>query len=348
MRILITGSSGQVGTNLALRALAAGHRVVGLDRRANPWTRAFPTRRVDLGGHGGASGQRPARAGLLDWTPPGFAPDVVVHLAAHAKVHALVLQPALAMENVASTAAVLEYCRVRATPLVFASSREVYGDTDRPSTREEDVDVARVASPYAASKIAGEAMVRAYARSYGLRHLVVRLSNVYGRYDNDLARMERVVPLFVARIGAGQPVTVYGADKVLDFTHVDDCVAGLLAGLERLVAGTVRDETVNLATGTGHSLLDLAAEIGEALGRPPRIVLAPRRPGEITRYVADLSRARRLLDYAPRFGLREGLREAIAWGAAWRGLPPPSVATVAAPAAEVPGPYADSGRGSDH
>jgi UDP-glucose 4-epimerase len=208
---------------------------------------------------------------------------------------------------------VLEYCRVFGLPLVLGSSREVYGDQARESTRECDAAFARAASPYAAGKIACEAMVHSYARCYGVRHLVFRLSNVYGRYDNDLERMERVVPLFIERLRARRTVTVFDAGKVLDFTHVDDCVAGLAAGIERLVAGGLSGETFNIACGEGHTLVELATAIGRALGTEPGIELRPARPGEIRRYVANIDKARAMLDYRPKLRLREGLLRALAW-----------------------------------
>src|SRR5204863_8291198 len=110
------------------------------------------------------------------------------------------------------------------------SSREVYGDVLRHVTDETLADFVVAESPYSASKIGSEAFVYSYARCYSLPTLVFRFSNVYGRFDNDLDRMERVIPLFVRRIASGEPITVYGRDKVLDFTYVDDCVRGVVGG----------------------------------------------------------------------------------------------------------------------
>jgi nucleoside-diphosphate-sugar epimerase len=141
---------------------------------------------------------------------------------------------------------------------------------------------------------------------------------VYGRYDSDLERMERVMPLFIARVRRGEPLTVFGAHKVLDFTHVDDCVDGIVRGLERLVDGRVRDQTLNLAYGEGHTLEELAHCVGEALGCTPRVTCTPSRLGEVTRYVANLERARRLLGFCPQVPLREGVRRAVAWNTAWQ------------------------------
>jgi len=309
MRVLITGSSGQIGTNLALRLLAEGHRVFGVDRRVNTWTDAFPTLLQDL-----AAPQREFSGGIGGAPYP--ACDVVVHLAANAKVHELVEQPHRALENINLSFNVLEYCRINGLPLIFSSSREVYGDIHRYITTEEtSADFSYTESPYSASKIAGEALIYAYARCYGLRYVVFRFSNVYGRYDNDIERMERVIPLFIRRIERGEPVTVYGREKILDFTYVDDCVDGIMRGMSRLLTGEVRDQTINLACGEGNSLVHLAELIGAALDRVPEIIIEPaKRVGEVSHYVADISLARDMLGFAPQVDLAEGIRRAVAWG----------------------------------
>ena len=124
----------------------------------------------------------------------------------------------------------LEFCRHNDLPLIFSSSREVYGDIHHYITEETQADFSFTESPYSASKISGEALIYSYARCYGVRYLVFRFSNVYGRYDADIERMERVIPLFIRRISRGQPVRVFGKDKVLDFTYIDDCVDGIMLG----------------------------------------------------------------------------------------------------------------------
>ena len=309
MRVLITGSSGQIGSNLALRLIDDGHTVFGVDKRPNPWTDAFPYVLQDLAGS-----YRDFERGIGAVEYP--ASDVVIHLAANAKVHELVEAPHRALENIAITFNVLEYCRHTHTPLIFSSSREVYGDIHRYITEEEHADFSFTESPYSASKISGEALIYAYARCYGLHYLVFRFSNVYGRFDCDLERMERVVPLFIRQLSEGQLVTIFGADKILDFTYVDDCVAGIVRGAERLVSGEVANHTINLAYGEGNSLVRLAQLIARELGVVPRLQIEPaKRVGEVTHYVADLSRARELLGYEPSVDLEQGVRRAVHW---WR------------------------------
>jgi UDP-glucose 4-epimerase len=311
MHILITGSSGQIGTNLALRLLDAGHQVFGIDKRLNSWTDRVTTLLQDL-----AAPYREFAGGIGGVPYP--KPDVVVHLAANAKVHELVQQPHRAMENIALTFNTLEYCRHNHIPIIFSSSREVYGDIHRYITEEQQADFSFTESPYSASKVAGEALVYAYARCYDLRYLVFRFSNVYGRYDNDIERMERVIPLFIRSMRQGEPVTVFGQEKTLDFTYIDDCVDGIVAGIERLTAGRVTNQTINLAYGQGNTLVHMAELIAQALDVPAHILVEPaKRVGEVTRYIADISRAVELLEYEPRVPLDEGIRRAVAWSAAW-------------------------------
>jgi UDP-glucuronate 4-epimerase len=308
VKILITGSSGQIGTNLALRLLEDGHEVFGVDKRRNTWTDEFQYLLQDLAGHYAAFA-----GGINGVEYPEV--DLVVHLAAHAKVHQLVRQPERALENAVMTFNVLEYARQRNIPFVFASSREVYGDVHRFEEYGEQVaDFAYTESTYSASKIAGEAFVYSYARCYGLRYLVFRFSNVYGRFDNDLQRMVRVIPLFIHSMLRNEPITIYGGrDKTLDFTYVDDCIDGIVRGIEALAAERVVNQTINLAFGRGNTLVHCAERIAAELGTEPQMTLAPSLLGEVTHYVADLAKARDLLGYSPKIALDEGIARAVAW-----------------------------------
>ena len=311
MRILITGSSGQIGTNLGLHLQRLGHTVFGVDKRPNTWTDQIETLLQDLSipyrhfERGIGAAEYPAKL------------DAVVHLAAHAKVHQLVQEPDRALENITMVYNVLEFCRHNRLPLIFSSSREVYGDIHRYITEETHADFAFTESPYSASKIAGEALVYSYAQCYDLRYLVFRFSNVYGRYDNDLERMERVIPLFIRKIQNGEPIVVYGEKKVLDFTYVDDCVAGIASGLERLVSGQISNHTINLAYGQGNTLVNMARFIAAELGVEPDMTVQPSRVGEVTHYVANIGKAHALLDYNPTTTLRDGIHKAVAWSLDW-------------------------------
>ena len=155
------------------------------------------------------------------------------------------------------------------------------------------------------------------------KYLVFRFSNVYGRYDNDLQRMERVLPKFIHQMSRGEPITVYGGDeKVLDFTYIDDCVDGIARGIERLADGRVTNETINLAYGQGNTLVRAAELIAAELGVEPQISQAPSLVGEVTHYVADIRKAHDLLEWDPQTPLDEGIPRAVRWFREWRAAHP--------------------------
>lgn len=301
MRVLITGSSGQIGTNVALALQARGDEVVGIDKRPNEWTDQIDVVIANL-------------AGDVNPDLPVTGPfDVVLHLAAHAKVYELVEHPERAMENLQMAFNVLEYARRHKIPIIFGSSREVYGDIHRLITEESAADFVVAESPYSASKIAAEAYIYSYAQCYGLPCLVFRFSNVYGRYDCDLGRMERVIPLFIRKINRNEPITVFGREKVLDFTYVDDCAAGVIAGIDALVGGRIKRETINLAYGQGSTLVDLVNLAQLSLGKHADVTYEPAQTGEVTRYVANVAKARELLNYNPQTPLTAGVAKAVQW-----------------------------------
>jgi UDP-glucose 4-epimerase len=285
----------------------------------------FPTEIVDMTTH---------PVGAVFELLAAFQPDLIVHLAAWAKVHQLVKEPEKALENVAMTFWALELARHSKAAVVLGSSREVYGDILRHVTDESMADFVVAGSPYSASKIAGEAFFSSYAKCYNLKTLVFRFSNVYGRYDNDLARMERVIPLFVKKIANNEPITVFGREKMLDFTYIDDCISGIIAGIDKLATSpsikpavsdgagqstsspsqtSILNQTINLAYGQGQTLYDLVSLIEMALNKKAQATYAPSQTGEVTRYVADISKAKALLGYSPKMPLTRGISEYVKW-----------------------------------
>ena len=305
-RILITGLSGQIGTNLGYVLKNKGYEIFGIDKRQNTWTDDFTILLQDL------SSRYNNYIGGLGSVDYGKV-DLVIHLTANAKVHELVEHPERALDNFMMTFNMIEYCRQNNVPIIYSSTREVYGDIQRYITTEEDASFSTTESPYSASKISGEAFLYSYSKCYDLPYIVFRFSNVYGRYDNDIDRMERVIPLFYEKLKRGEPITIYGEDKTLDFTYVDDCVAGISAGVDKLLSGEVKNKTFNLAHGSGNPLRTVADVFQEELGVKADITFEPSRVGEVTHYVADISSAQKLLGYDPQTPLVDGLRKAATW-----------------------------------
>ena len=135
--------------------------------------------------------------------------------------------------------------------------------------------------------------------------------------------MERVIPLFILKISRGEQIVVYGQDKVLDFTYIDDCVRGVLKGIDLILSDRHINQTINLAYGQGNSLITMAKFIGEELGSKADIQVEPPRVGEVTYYVANIGKARAILDYLPETSLIEGIAKAVAWNLDWWSTHPP-------------------------
>lgn len=298
MKILVTGSSGTIGTRLCETLLQRSYDVAGVDWVQNKWQPAVQAVTT--------------LADLRDWNATANMPyegvDVIVHLAANARVYELVEDPARARDNMVSTFNVLEFARQKGIrKVIFASSRECYGNLPARRFKEELARIENCESPYTASKIAGEALVEAYTRCYGIDHVIFRFSNVYGMYDDS----ERIVPLFIRKMRAGEPVTIFGEDKCLDFTYIDDTVEGIIAAIIKFDAA--KNQTINLAFGEGTHLIDLAKSLKRLLKSKSEVSLGPPRTGEVVRYIADISKAKAILGYDPKVSFRDGIQKSVEW-----------------------------------
>jgi UDP-glucose 4-epimerase len=288
-RILITGSSGLVGS--ALRSSFQSRRVdvVGLDTRAAG---------ADRGDVRHAERVRNAVAGC----------DGVIHLAAVSRVIWGERDPDLCWEtNVFGLRNIIESAHRQKTPpwLIFASSREVYGQSDALPVREDAP--LRPVNVYGRSKVAGERLVEA-ARSEGLRASIIRLSNVYGSTRD---HADRVVPAFARAATLGHPLRVDGTDHTFDFTHIDDTTRGIVALVDHLASGAEAPPPIHFLTGqptTLGQLANLAAEMG-AMGSA--IQYAPPRAYDVSRFYGCPDRARDILEWSSRIALSEGLGRLI-------------------------------------
>lgn len=290
LQILITGSMGLVGTALKEALVMAGHRVVGLDLRA---TGAEQGDVRDLAR---------VRKALRDC-------DGVVHLAGVSRVVEGERDPQLCWDtNVRGLANVIGAVEQQTVPpwLIFASSREVYGDAAHlPVTEDAPM---RPVNAYARSKVECEAMVtRAAGR--GRRTSIVRLSNVYGRIDD---YPDRVMPAFARAAALGTTMRVEGGDNTFDFSHVDDLVPGLVSIIERLAPDhAIALPPIQFVTGQALSLAQLAAMANELGGGRSRIVHASPRCFDVAKFYGCWSRAQALLGWRPRTTVAVGLAQLI-------------------------------------
>lgn len=295
--ILVTGSSGTIGTRLCEKLLERNYTVRGVDWVPNKWSERINslTTNVDL------------RSREQMEVLPTDA-DLVIHLAANARVYNLVLDPVLARDNFETLFNTLEFCRRNAIKrILFASSREVYGNSNQIVHFENEAYVRNCESPYTASKVGGEALVHAYHQCYDLDFVIVRFSNVYGMYDDT----DRIIPLFIKKTTEGADIVVYGEEKLLDFTYIDDAVCGVLKCIENF--DEVQNDVFNIASGQGLSLVEVARKIQGAMAGRTELSIGPSRIGEVEKFVADISKARRILGYSPETMIDKGIERSVRW-----------------------------------
>lgn len=289
-RILITGSEGLIGAALGAALAAAGHQMVGLDLRAAT---------ADAGDVRDRARVAAAAAGC----------DGVVHLAAISRVAWAERDPVACWHtNVRGLAHVIDAAERQPSPawLVFASSREVYGEAQSlPATESSP---RRPVNVYGQAKVEGELLVQ-QAAERGLRTAIVRFSNVYGHVTD---HADRVVPAFARAAALGGVLRVEGRDNSFDFTHVDDVVDGMLRLVERLACDQAAVlPPIHFVSGQGRTLGQLAALAVQLGGRRSRIVQAPPRRFDVGTFCGCGSRAHALLNWTPRITLEMGLARLI-------------------------------------
>ncbi|HJH26338.1 MAG TPA: nucleoside-diphosphate sugar epimerase [Methanophagales archaeon] len=297
-KILITGSSGTIGTRLCERLLEKGYDIIGVDREKNKWLKEIDKRTINV--------DLREKETVLKKLPGDV--DIVIHLAANARVFNLVIDPSQARDNFEILFNILEYTRKnKIKKFVFSSSREVYGNSNKVIHSEEEAYVKNCESPYTASKIGGEALVHAYNQCYGINFVILRFSNVYGMYDSS----DRVIPLFLEKVKKGEELTVFGEDKLLDFIYIDDVVDGIILTIQKFEK--VKNSVFNIAYGGGTSILEVAKLIKEQLKADVNVSVKENRTGEVVKSVADIARAKEKLGYSPKTTITEGIIKSIKW-----------------------------------
>lgn len=296
-KILITGSSGTIGTRLFETLLGKGYEVVGFDKKENKWHKSLN----DLTILGDLLVENDVKKIPTDI-------DLIIHLAANARVYDLVVDPNMALDNIKTTYNILDFARKnKIKRIIFSSSREVYGNRKKIIAKESDVDLQLCESAYSASKISDEVLVYSFSKCYEMDYIVCRFSNVYGMYDES----ERFVPLMLRDIKNNVDVNIFGKDKVLDFTYIDDCVAGVVKCVENF--NKAKNNIFNIANGKGSNLKDVAVLIKKMMKSKSKIILGKSRTGEVVKYVANISKAKKNIGYSPKFNLKEGLNLSIDW-----------------------------------
>lgn len=308
--ILVTGAAGFIGSHVVERLLDRGEQVVGLDSFDPFYPR--PVKESNLRTARGHPAFRLVEADIqepdvLRRVLAEHRPGGVIHLAAKAGVRPSIQNPDAYVEtNVRGTMNLLAAC-AEFTPkhLVFASSSSVYGDAAKVPFSEDD-RTDEPASPYAATKKAGELLCFTYHRLLRMPVTCLRFFTVFGpRQRPDLA-----IHRFVRLIESGEPVPFFGDGTTSrDYTFVEDTVDGILAALDRPTGYQI----YNLGRSDPVSLRDMLATIERALGKKAQINRMPEQPGDVRVTYADVSKAHACLGYSPKVSFEEGIRRFVAW-----------------------------------
>lgn len=317
-RVLVTGAAGFIGWKVSELLLASGYRVVGVDNFNDAYdVRLKEWRLGRLRGNPGFSFERlditdrVALRGVFEREAAdvarGEAPwSAVLNLAARAGVRQSVENPWIYYEtNVTGTLNLLELCReFGVQKFVQASSSSVYGSGNSGAFREDGI-ISRPLSPYAASKLAAEALCYTYHYLYGLDVTVLRYFTVYG----PAGRPDMSPFRFVQWILEGRPVKVFGdGSQRRDFTYVDDIAAGTVAALRR-----VGFEIINLGSDKPVVLREVIRVVEELAGCRAAVEYSPRHPADVLSTWANIEKAEKLLGWRPKTLLHEGLRELVSW-----------------------------------
>jgi UDP-glucose 4-epimerase len=305
-RMLITGGAGFIGSHICDAALGAGYTVTVLDDLSSGRAANLPPgvrlEQIDLRDREGL------RQAVLQ-----AQPDVISHHAAQVSVAVSVAQPFLDAEvNIIGLLNVLEAAREAGTRrFVFASSGgAIHGEVPMGQMAQESWLAAPI-SPYAASKLSGEAYLQAYRAQFGLQVTSLRYANVYGPRQNPHGEAG-VVAVFCRRLLAGEPLQIHARSQVgdegceRDYVYVRDIArANLLAAQGKL------PQLLNIGTGVATSTRSLALALAGALGRTPELRSGPPRAGDIQRSVLGPASC---LPYLGELTLlKTGLEQTLAW-----------------------------------
>jgi UDP-glucose 4-epimerase len=300
MRCLVTGGAGFIGTALTNRLVSEGHQVRVLDDMSS----GDPTNlHPDALFTRGDVRDRPKLWTLLQKA------DCVYHLAARVSTQESVLYPREYNDvNVGGTVCLAEATRDAGVKrIIFASSATVYGAQPRQPVAETIWPRPQV--PYAVSKLAAELYLFALGQLNGIETIVLRIFNAYGPGQRTPPAHPPVVTGFTKNVLSGASLVVHGdGSQTRDFVYLDDVVEALVAAAS---AQDVDGAVINIGSGDETSINGLIAALSQVTQRQPEVIYNPQESGGLSRLVADIGLAQRLLRYRPRVQLKEGLQRLL-------------------------------------
>jgi UDP-glucuronate 4-epimerase len=311
MNFLVTGGAGFIGSHVCERLLQMGHSVWAVDDLNDFYDPALKRRNIET-----IQAANPHFAffqgditykSVLDRLFSGTRFDQVIHLAARAGVRPSLAEPALYQRvNVEGTVKLLEATRAAGVKkITIASSSSVYGVNSKVPFAEDDPIFSPI-SPYAASKLACEALGHVYHHVYGLDVVMLRFFTAYGpRQRPDLAIFK-----FTNLISQGKPIPVFGDGKTArDYTYISDIVDGVIAVTQKEFGFQI----FNLGEAQTVQLWYLISVIENALGKKAVIDRQPSQPGDVPVTYASIGKARSLLGYSPGIKVEHGIPLFVEW-----------------------------------
>jgi dTDP-glucose 4,6-dehydratase len=298
MRILVAGGAGFIGSHFVKRLQCAGDDVVVLDKLTYSGNRANLPADVEF--HQGDIAEPAELASAATGV------DAIVNFAAETHVDRSILTAEdFGRTEFRGTQVLLEHARLTGVRLVQVSTDEVYGDLEAGGSSKE-TDALRPSSPYSAAKAAGEMLIPAYVRTFGVNASITRGSNTYGPNQYP----EKFIPLFVTNALDGEPLPLYGDGKqIRDWLHVEDHCAGIHLVLREGKPG----EVYNVGGGDEHENIDVAERLLTLTGADRSLLRrVADREGHDRRYSLDTTKLRSL-GWAPETAFDDGLAQTVEW-----------------------------------
>ncbi len=305
---LITGAAGFIGSNLVEAVLEKGYKVRGIDNLSNG-------RKENIVEFMDDHNFKFIEGDVRDYNTclkAADGVDYILHQAALGSVPRSMREPLIYEDNnIKGTSNMMEAARANGVKkFVYASSSSVYGDS-KELPKEEGKE-GQVLSPYALTKSVKEEYAKLYTEAYDLECIGLRYFNVFGRRQDPFSEYAAVIPKFIKILKDGNQVEIYGdGEQSRDFTYIENVIEANLKAC--LADSKAAGEAFNIAYGerfTINKVYDLMCEKLD-LDREP--IYAAERPGDIKHSLADISKARELLNYDPDWDFKSGFEEAIEW-----------------------------------
>ncbi|MDP6384586.1 MAG: SDR family oxidoreductase [Planctomycetota bacterium] len=310
---LISGGAGFIGSHIASALVERGDRVRVLDNLSTGSLANLEP--LDVGSLGSGVAVEFQEGSITDLDACHAAAegvDGIFHEAAQVSVPASVADPMGSYEvNVLGTHNLLEAARAaRVERFVFAASSAAYGES-KELPKHEGMSP-QPCSPYASGKVAAEHLLAVYARCFNLQTVSLRYFNVFGPRQADDSPYTGVIAIFARALLEGRAPTIYGdGEQTRDFTFVDNVVQANLSAMDS--PPSEQGAVINVGSGERISLNQLFAAMAEGLSVDLEPVYSETRAGDVRHSLADLTRARELIGYAPTVGWRDGLQRTIEW-----------------------------------